>query len=35
MSLVSLGEKYLLKEQVSPKCWAGVVMVCIGVALTG
>lgn len=29
----TFGAKYLLKEQVSPKRWAGVVMVCIGVAL--
>lgn len=29
----TFGAKYLLKEQVSPKRWAGVLMVCIGVAL--
>jgi drug/metabolite transporter (DMT)-like permease len=29
----TFGAKYLLKEQVSPKRWAGVVMVCLGVAL--
>lgn len=29
----TFGAKYLLKEQVSPKRWAGVIMVCIGVAL--
>ena len=29
----TFGAKYLLKEQVSVKRWAGVVMVCIGVAL--
>ena len=29
----TFGAKYLLKEQVSAKRWAGVVMVCIGVAL--
>jgi drug/metabolite transporter (DMT)-like permease len=29
----TFGAKYLLKENVSPKRWAGVVMVCIGVAL--
>jgi drug/metabolite transporter (DMT)-like permease len=29
----TFGAKYLLKERVSPKRWAGVVMVCIGVAL--
>lgn len=29
----TFGAKYLLKEQVTTKRWAGVVMVCIGVAL--
>lgn len=29
----TIGAKYLLKEQVSPKRWMGVVMVCLGVAL--
>lgn len=29
----TFGAKYLLKEQVSPKRWMGVVMVCIGVAV--
>ena len=29
----TFGAKYLLKERVSPKRWAGVVMVCLGVAL--
>jgi drug/metabolite transporter (DMT)-like permease len=29
----TFGAKYLLKEQVSTKRWAGVIMVCIGVAL--
>jgi drug/metabolite transporter (DMT)-like permease len=29
----TFGAKYLLKEQVSPKRWMGVLMVCIGVAL--
>ena len=29
----TFGAKYLLKEQVSAKRWAGVVMVCIGVTL--
>lgn len=29
----TFGAKYLLKEQVSPKRWAGVLMVGIGVAL--
>jgi drug/metabolite transporter (DMT)-like permease len=29
----TFGAKYLLKEQVSPKRWTGVVMVCVGVVL--
>ena len=29
----ALGAKYILREQVSPKRWIGVAMVCIGVAL--
>jgi drug/metabolite transporter (DMT)-like permease len=29
----TFGAKYLLNEQVSPKRWMGVVMVCVGVAL--
>jgi len=29
----TFGAKYVLREQVSPKRWMGVVMVCIGVAL--
>lgn len=29
----TLGAKYFLKEQVSPKRWLGVAMVCLGVAL--
>ena len=29
----TLGAKYLLREQVSPKRWMGVIMVCIGVTL--
>jgi len=29
----TFGAKYLLREQVSPKRWMGVIMVCIGVAL--
>ncbi len=29
----TFGAKYLLREQVSPKRWMGVIMVCIGVTL--
>jgi multidrug transporter EmrE-like cation transporter len=29
----TLGAKYILREQVSPVRWAGVVLVCAGVAL--
>jgi drug/metabolite transporter (DMT)-like permease len=29
----TFGAKYILKEQVSPKRWMGVAMVCVGVAL--
>jgi uncharacterized membrane protein len=29
----TFGAKYLLREQVSPKRWMGVIMVCIGVSL--
>lgn len=29
----TLGAKYLLNEEVSPKRWAGVLLVCAGVAL--
>ena len=29
----AFGAKYLLNEQVSAKRWAGVVMVCVGVAM--
>jgi len=29
----TIGAKYILKEQVSPRRWMGVVMVCLGVAL--
>jgi drug/metabolite transporter (DMT)-like permease len=29
----ALGAKFLLHEQVAPKRWAGVLLVCIGVAL--
>src|SRR6266478_3353168 len=29
----TLGAKYVLKEEVSPKRWAGVLLVCAGVAL--
>jgi drug/metabolite transporter (DMT)-like permease len=29
----TFGAKYILQEQVSPKRWIGVVMVCIGVTL--
>lgn len=31
--LGTFGAKYLLKEQVTPKRWMGVVMVCVGVTL--
>jgi len=29
----TFGAKYLLREQVSPKRWMGVIMVCIGVTV--
>lgn len=29
----TLGAKYLLREEVSPRRWAGVLLVCAGVAL--
>jgi drug/metabolite transporter (DMT)-like permease len=29
----TLGAKYILKEEVSPLRWAGVLLVCIGVAI--
>jgi drug/metabolite transporter (DMT)-like permease len=29
----TLGAKYILKEEISPARWIGVVMVCIGVAI--
>ena len=29
----TLGAKYILREQVSPARWAGVILVCAGVAL--
>ena len=29
----TFGAKYLLREQVSPKRWMGVIMVCVGVSL--
>jgi drug/metabolite transporter (DMT)-like permease len=29
----TLGAKYILKEQISPARWIGVIMVCIGVAI--
>lgn len=29
----TFGAKYLLREQVSPKRWMGVIMVCLGVTL--
>jgi drug/metabolite transporter (DMT)-like permease len=29
----TLGAKYILQEQISPSRWAGVLLVCAGVAL--
>jgi drug/metabolite transporter (DMT)-like permease len=29
----TLGAKYILKEEISPARWIGVIMVCIGVAI--
>jgi drug/metabolite transporter (DMT)-like permease len=29
----TLGAKYILKEEISPARWVGVIMVCIGVAI--
>jgi drug/metabolite transporter (DMT)-like permease len=31
--VAALGAKYLLNEKVAPLRWAGVLLVCIGVAL--